>query len=90
MAGEASLKQTGKNVTGQIGPIGDATIPIDGVVAANKLSLKTHPQPGRTSAFETCEITVGAEKMAGTIHGGDAGKGTIEFARRKPSRDRTR
>ena len=28
MSGEASLNQTGDHVTGQIGPSGDATIPI--------------------------------------------------------------
>jgi hypothetical protein len=84
MTGEASLKQTGDKVTGQIGPSGDATIPIEGVLAAHKLTLKTHPQPGRTSAFDSCELTVGDGKMAGTIQGGDAGKGTIEFVRRKP------
>lgn len=84
MSGEASMKQTGDAVTGQIGPRGDATIPIDGVLAAHKLTLKTHPQPGRTAAFHSCELTLsGNEKMAGTIQGGDAGKGTIEFVRRK-------
>ena len=83
MTGEASLKQAGEKVTGQIGPSGDATIPIEGVLGANKLTLKTRPQPGRTAAFDSCELTVGDEKMVGTIQGGDAGKGTIEFVRRK-------
>jgi hypothetical protein len=85
MTGKASLKQTGDKVTGQIGPSGDATIPIEGVLTARKLTLKTHPQPGRTAAFNTCELTVGDEKMIGTIEGGDAGKGTIEFVRIKRS-----
>jgi hypothetical protein len=87
MTGKASLKLTGDKVTGQIGPSGDATIPIEGVLTARKLTLKTHPQPGRTAAFNTCELTVGDEKMIGTIEGGDAGKGTIEFVRIKRSGD---
>ena len=62
----------------------DATIDIEGVLTATRLTLTTHPRPGRTAAFETCELTVGDEKMAGSIHGGDAGKGTIEFVRTKP------
>ena len=84
IAGTASLKQTGDKVSGAIGPSGDATIPIEGVLTENKLTLKTNPRPGRTAAFETCELTVDDEKMVGTIHGGDAGKGTIEFVRAKP------
>ena len=84
ISGEASMKQTGDTVTGQIGPRGDATIPIEGVLAAHKLTLKTHPQPGRTAAFDSCELIVGGDdKMAGTIQGGHAGKGPIEFVRKK-------
>ena len=83
MTGEASLKQAGEKVTGQIGPSGDATIPIEGILAADKLTLKTRPQRGRSAAFDSCELTVGDEKMAGTIQGGDPGKGAIEFVRRK-------
>src|SRR5437867_3319573 len=84
ITGKASLKQDGDKVTGQIGPSGDATIPIEGVLSAPKLTLKTHPQPGRTAAFDRCELTVGDQKMVGTIRGGDVGKGTIEFVRIKP------
>ena len=85
ITGKASLKLTGDKVTGQIGPSDDATIPIEGVLTAHKLTLKTHPRPGRTAAFDSCELTVGDEKMSGTIQGGDAGKGSIEFVRIKPS-----
>jgi hypothetical protein len=81
ITGKASLKQAGDKVTGVIGPSSDATIPIEGVVVGSKLTLTTHPQPGRTAAFDSCELTVGAAKMAGTIKGGDLGKGTIEFVR---------
>jgi hypothetical protein len=83
ITGEATLKQTGSKVTGQIGPSGDATIAIAGVLDGNRLTLKTSPRPGRTAAFESCALTVGDGKMTGTITGGDVGKGTIEFARRK-------
>ena len=84
ITGKASLKLTGDKVTGQIGPSEDATIPIEGVLTVDKLTLKTRPQPGRTAAFDSCELTVGDEKLVGTIQGGDAGKGTIEFVRIKP------
>jgi hypothetical protein len=84
ITGRASLTQTGDKVTGQIGPSEDATIPIEGVLTGHKLTLTTHPQPGRTSAFESCELTVDDQKMEGTIRGGDVGKGTIEFVRIKP------
>jgi hypothetical protein len=84
IAGKALLKQAGDKVTGQIGPSDDATISIEGVLAASKLTLKTHPRRGRTAAFDSCEVIVGEEKMVGTIRGGDAGKGTIEFVRTKP------
>lgn len=87
ITGKASLKLTGNKVTGQIGPNEDATIPIEGAVTADKLTLKTKPQPGRTAAFDSCELTVGDEKMVGTIQGGDVGKGTIEFVRIKPQGD---
>ena len=83
IAGKASLKAEGDKVTGHIGPSEDATIPVEGVLAADKLTLKTNPRPGRTAAFDTCELTVAGEKMAGTIKGGDVGKGTIEFVRIK-------
>ncbi len=83
ISGKASLKQTGDRVTGQIGPSEDATIPIEGVLTAQTLTLKTNPQPGRTAAFDSCELTVGDEKMAGSIRGGDVGRGTIEFVRTK-------
>jgi hypothetical protein len=84
ITGKASLKQTGDKVTGQIGPSDDATISIEGVLTALKLTLKTNPRPGRTAAFDSCDLTVDDEKMAGTIRGGDAGEGTIEFIRIRP------
>ena len=84
ITGEATLKQDGRNVTGHIGPTGDATIAVAGVLDGNTLTLKTSPRPGRTAAFETCELTVvDGNTLTGTIHGGDVGKGTIEFVRRK-------
>ena len=84
ITGKASLKQTGDKVIGQIGPSTDATIPIEGVLTKQKLTLKTNPRPGRTAAFDSCELTVSNQKMVGTIQGGDVGRGTIEFVRIKP------
>ena len=84
ITGKAVLKQAGDRVTGQIGPSEDATIPIEGVLTAKKLTLKTNPRPGRTAAFDSCELTVDDQKMAGTIRGGDVGRGTIEFVRIEP------
>jgi hypothetical protein len=84
ITGKASLEQAGDKVTGQIGPSQDPTIPVEGVLAGATLTLKTHPRPGRTAAFESCELKVSDEKMVGTIQGGDVGKGTIEFVRTKP------
>ena len=54
ITGKAALKQTGDKVTGQIGLSGDATIAIEGVLTADKLTLKTRPRAGRTAAFDTC------------------------------------
>jgi len=83
ITGKASLEQDGDKVTGSIGPSEDATIRIEGVLNADKLALKTYPRSGRTAAFDTCVLTVGDERMVGTIEGGDVGKGSIEFVRNK-------
>ncbi len=84
IAGMASFKQTGEQVTGWVGPNADNPIPIAGVLKANRLTMKTLPQPGRTVAFDSCDLTVNDHKMVGTIVGGDTGKGTIEFVRTTP------
>ena len=47
ITGRASLTQKGDNVTGYIGPSEDATIQLEGVLAAQRLTLKTRPRPGR-------------------------------------------
>jgi hypothetical protein len=83
ITGKASLEQAGDKVTGSIGPSEDATIRVEGVLTADKLTLRTYPRPGRTAAFETCTVTVGDDRMVGTIEGGDVGKGSIEFIRDK-------
>jgi hypothetical protein len=80
----ASGTITGKASLTQTGPSEDPTISIEGVLTAAKLTLKTNPRRGRTAAFDSCEVTVSDDKMVGTIQGGDAGKGTIEFVRAKP------
>ena len=79
ITGKASLKQTGEAVTGWVGPGENDPIPITGTVKGNKLTIKTHPQPGRTVAFNECELSVKDDKMVGNM---DADKGKIEFARR--------
>jgi len=81
ITGKASLKQTGEKVTGWVGPDEYDPIPVDGTIKGNKLTLKTRPQPGRTVAFDRCNLTVSSDKMAGTI---DTDKGKIEFLRAKP------
>jgi hypothetical protein len=84
ITGMASLKQNGEEVTGWVGPNEDNPIPIRGVLKAHRLSMTTSPQPGRTVAFDRCDVTVNAERMVGTIEGGDTHKGTIEFVRNTP------
>lgn len=79
ITGFAFLKQNGTNVTGWVGPSPDDPIPITGVVNGSQLVFKTFPQPGRTVAFDRCKLTLSANRMTGTMEGGDAGKGTIEF-----------
>jgi len=78
ITGKASLKQAGETVTGWVGPDENDPIPITGLLKGDKLTIKTSPQPGRTAAFDKCELIVNADKMAGTI---DSGKGKIEFVR---------
>ena len=79
--GKASFKQTGHVVTGWVGPSENDPIPISGTIKGNKLTIKTSPQPGRTVAFDKCDVTVRGNKMAGTI---DTNKGTIEFVKTAP------
>ena len=78
ITGKASLKQTGDTVTGWVGPSEDDPIPVNGAVTRKKLTLKTSPQPGRTVAFDRCDLNVDGDKMVGTI---DVDKGKIEFVR---------
>jgi hypothetical protein len=78
ITGKASLKQTGETVTGWVGPSEDDPIPITGVLTGNKLTIKTSPQPGRTVAFDKCELVANGDKMSGAI---DTDKEKIEFIR---------
>jgi hypothetical protein len=45
ITGTASLKQAREKVTGHIGPVDDATIPVEGVLNAHQLTLKTSHDP---------------------------------------------
>lgn len=78
ITGKASLKQAGETVTGWVGPDENDPISITGIIKGDKLTIKTFPQPGRTVAFDKCELIVNGDKMAGTI---DTDKGKIEFVR---------
>ena len=79
MTGKASLKQTGDNVTGWVGPSENDPIPVKGTMEGKKLTIRMQPQPGRSVAFSECDLSVEEDKMAGTM---DSDKGKIEFARR--------
>lgn len=82
LMGVALLKQTGDKITGSIGVDEQNQHPLDGVVKGNRITLTTHPRPGRTVAFAKCELTVDGDKMSGTTEGGDLGvKATIELIR---------
>ena len=81
ITGKASLKQKGDTVTGWVGPSEDDPIPVNGTLSGNKLTIRTSPQPGRTVAFDKCDLTVTGEKMVGTI---DTDKGKIEFVKTTP------
>ena len=84
ITGLALLTQTGNTVTGSIGADERNQHPLDGVVTGNRITLTTHPRPGRTVAFDTCEVNMDGEKMSGTIERkGSSDKGTIEFVRMK-------
>ena len=78
ITGKASLKQTGDIVTGWVGPDENDPIPVKGDLKGTKLTLKTFPQPGRTAAFDKCDLTVNGDKMIGVI---DTDKGKIEFVK---------
>lgn len=96
ISGMASFKQIGEVVTGWVGPNENDPITINGILKKNKLTLKTSPRPGRTVAFNKCDLTVNGDKMAGTIvtnkgvinkgvtNKGDSNKGTIEFVKSTP------
>ncbi len=81
IVGKASLKQTGHRVTGWVGPSAQDPIPVTGVLQGNKLTIQTHPQPGRSVAFHQCELNVQGDKMVGTV---DTDKGKIEFVKSAP------
>ena len=78
MTGKASLKQTGNTVTGWVGPSENDPIPVTGTIEGKKLKITTQPQPGRSVAFNECDLSVEDDKMVGIM---DSDKGKIEFAR---------
>jgi hypothetical protein len=80
VAGVASLEQQGDKVTGSIGPREDDTTPVSGVLKGDTLTLKTHPKPGFGVPFDTCDLTISADRMTGSFGEADE-KRTIEFVR---------
>ena len=81
MAGVASLEQSGEKVTGWLGPQETDTTAVSGTLNGDKLTLKTHPKPGFAVPFDTCELTVSADRMTGSIQTKGDAKSTIEFVR---------
>ena len=81
ITGKAAFNEAGGKVTGWLGPSEDDPIPIDIIRKGNKVTIRTHPQPGRNVAFDKCDLTIAGDKMSGTI---DTDKGKIEFVRVKP------
>jgi hypothetical protein len=81
ITGKASFEQTDGKITGWVGPDENDPIPVTGILKGNKLTIQTSPQPGRSVAFDKCDVTVSGGKMTGTI---DTGKGKIEFVRSAP------
>ena len=85
ITGLASFTQVAEKVKGWVGPSESDPIPISGTIEGDKLTIKTSPQPGRTVAFDKCDVTVHRDKMVGTI---DTDKGTIQFVRTAPAKSR--
>ena len=81
LADVASLEQSGEKVTGWLGPTESDTTPVSGTLKGDKLTLKTHPKPGYAVPFDTCELTVSADRMTGSIQPKGEAKSTIEFVR---------
>jgi hypothetical protein len=76
--GVAAFTQNGDKVTGWLGPSESQPIPITLALKGNKLTIWTHPEPGRNVAFDRFDVTLDGDKMSGTI---DTDKGRIEFTR---------
>jgi hypothetical protein len=81
--GKGSLSQSGRVVTGWVGPSENDPISISGMFKKGKLTIKTLPQPGRTVAFDKVELKVDGDTMYGAIANGSHGKGTVKFTRSK-------
>jgi hypothetical protein len=67
ITGMGVLKQSGKAVTGWVGPDEDNPIPVEGTLDKNTLTRRTMPRPGRTVAFDRCHVTISGDKMTGKI-----------------------
>jgi len=67
-----------------MGPDIDNQHPLEGVVEGNRIAITMRPRPGRTTAFETCQLTVDGETLTGTTEGGPADQATIRLVRQQP------
>lgn len=76
--GVAGFIQKGDQVSGWLGPSESDPIPITLGLNGNKLTIFSHPQPGRNVVFARCDVAIEGDKMTGTI---DSDKGTIVFTR---------
>ncbi len=81
IAGVAALEQSGDKVAGWMGPNETDTTPVSGVLTGDRLTLKTHPRPGFSVPFETCELTISDDRMTGSIQPKGEAKSAVEFVR---------
>ena len=79
-SGIATLKQSGNQVTGTLGPDEQRQMPIaEGTIKDNKVLMKVVQGPDRTMTFE---LTINGEKLIGTVERtGMPEKGAVEFVR---------
>jgi hypothetical protein len=88
VTGLALLDQFPDNrVTGSVGVNEQNQHPLDGVIEGNRVTLTTHPRPGRTVAFAKVVLNVDGDKMIGTTEGGDLKTPTaITFVKQSSNR----
>jgi|SRR5688572_2947792 len=78
--GTATLKQSGSQITGSLGPDEARQMTIsEGMIKDNKVTLKVMQGPDRMTTFD---LTLTGEKLVGTVERtGRPEKGTVEMVR---------